>query len=247
MPSVPRYLTSASAKGEWPSAPSEAVSPGAAEKANRMPSARPMRPSPGLTSWSGAMATTPRPSLACGRGIAGAPNGSLRQASRMMSPVFAISLTASRTSSSGKVDAFSASSDDASASIGSSRLSPEISTPCPAKIDQRHVGARAVIAKIVERAAHALEVAVGLQRHLEAELLQRIADGFRIVHRIVELADRLVAVLADHQRNAPLGQRRAGDEHEAHGEENAQQQFSPSPTTPCRGGGRPPRRPSQGD
>ena len=101
------------------------------------------------------------------------------------------------------------------------------------KIDQRHIGAGAVVAEILERAPHPLEVAVGLQRHLEAELLQHVADRLGIVDGVVELADVLVAVLADDQRHAPFGQRRAGNEHEAHGDEDTQQQiFSPSPTIP---------------
>ena len=124
---MPRYLARAVVNGEWPSAPSEAVSPGAAENANSVFSARPMRPRPGLTSLSLASATTPRPEASL------APNGSLRQASRMISPTLETALTVARTSSSGRLDALSAFSDDASASTGSSRFSPPTSTPCPAK------------------------------------------------------------------------------------------------------------------
>ena len=39
----------------------------------------------------------------------------------------------------------------------------------PGEEDQRHIGAFAVLAEVVERPAHAAEVAVGLQRYLEAE------------------------------------------------------------------------------
>ena len=42
------------------------------------------------------------------------------------------------------------------------------------------------------------------QRHLEAELLQRLADGAGVVHRLPERLDVLIGVLADDQRVAVL-------------------------------------------
>ena len=57
-----------------------------------------------------------------------------------------------------------ASSEEASASTGSSRLSPAISTPWPAKKTSATSAPGGVLAKIVERAAHAAQVAVALER-----------------------------------------------------------------------------------
>ena len=105
-----------------------------------------------------------------------APNGSLRQASRMMRPIFATSLTAC-------ADLFQRQGRCLQrvqrGRVGIDRQQPVVAgdlDAVPGEIDQRHVGARAVLAKIVERAAHALEVAIGLQRHLEAELFERVAE-----------------------------------------------------------------------
>ena len=109
--------------------------------------------------------------------------------------------------------------------VGIGRQQPVVAGDLDAvagEIDQRHIGAGAVVAKILERAAHPLEVAVGLQRHLEAKLLEHVADRLGVVDRVVELADVLVAVLADDQRHAPFGRRRAGNERQDDGTDDTQ-------------------------
>jgi hypothetical protein len=109
--------------------PSAAVFPGAAEKTNSVFSASPMRPKPGLatafTSLASGLAERPPPALS--------PNGSSRQASSTINTAGATAIAAWRTSSSGSEVCFSLSSEEASASTGSSRFSPDISTPWPAK------------------------------------------------------------------------------------------------------------------
>ena len=79
----------------------------------------------------------------------------------------------------------------------------------PGEEDQRHIGAFAVLAEVVERPAHAAKVAVGLKRHLEAEPVEGARDRLGVADGIVERADASVVVLPDHQRNASLRRRRA--------------------------------------
>ncbi len=92
----------------------------------------------------------------------------------------------------------------------------------PGEEHQRHVGALGVLTEIVERPAHAAKVAVRLEEHVEAELLQRLFERSRIVDRIVELADGAVVVVAHDQRHAPFGRRNAGKDDERDDGENAQ-------------------------
>ena len=78
------------------------------------------------------------------------------------------------------------------------------------EIDQRHVGALGVLAKIVERPTHAPEIAVGFENDLETELLQRRFHGLAVMDGIGERPDQAVVVIGNHQRHAPLRHRSGG-------------------------------------
>ncbi len=80
--------------------------------------------------------------------------------------------------------------------------------------DQRHIGPCAVLAKILDGAAHAAQVAVAFGGDLEAQLGQRVLDGARVVDGIFQRTQMLVAVDADDQRNAPLCGRDARGYHQ---------------------------------
>jgi hypothetical protein len=99
------------------------------------------------------------------------------------------------------------------------------------KEHQRHIRPLGVGAKVVQRPAHPLQVAVGLQPDLEPQALQQRLDRAGIVDRIVQLADLLVILGRQHQGNAPFGERRRGEpeDHRDNEENAAQHRVNPIP------------------
>ncbi len=75
--------------------------------------------------------------------------------------------------------------------------------------DQGDVGARRILGKILQRPAHAAQIAVGLGKHLETECVERLLDRARIVDGIGERTDRLIAIGAEDKRHAPFREGRA--------------------------------------
>lgn len=99
--------------------------------------------------------------------------------------------TVSRTSSSGRLVSFSRSRVDG---FGIDRQQPVLARKLHTMAgieDHRHVGTCRVLAKILERAPHATQIAVGLDGDLEIEPLQRSFDCARVVHRVPQGAQYL--------------------------------------------------------
>ena len=80
----------------------------------------------------------------------------------------------------------------------------EVRDAVAGEIDQRHIGALGVLAKIVESAAHTPEIAVGFENDLEAKLLQRRFHRLAVIDGIGQRPDQPVVVIGDDQRHAPL-------------------------------------------
>ena len=83
------------------------------------------------------------------------------------------------------------------------------------EIDERHVGADRLVAEGAERGAHAVDVEVGRERHVEADALRARGEVGRVVHRVGERGDVGVGRVADDEGDAlllPGGQRGTGSE-----------------------------------
>ena len=93
---------------------------------------------------------------------------------------------------------------------------PSSATPWPRNRMLRHRRARAG-GPVVETIDELLAREVFTINHLEAEPLERGADGARIVDcflKLLTLRQVGIAVVADHEGDAPLGKAGCGAEHE---------------------------------
>jgi hypothetical protein len=97
--------------------------------------------------------------------------------------------------------------------VGVDRQQPVVARDFDAmagEIDQGHVGAFGIFAKIVERAPHAPQIPVGFENNLEAELLQRRFHRLAVMDGIGEWPHQPVVILCHDQCHAPFRHRCGG-------------------------------------